>query len=82
MLLTCPHCGPRPSAEFSYQGERIARPSDADIQTWRAHLYLRENIAGVATEEWFHTAGCRRFLVVERDTIDNVVRAVRDRGET
>ena len=32
--------------------------------------------AGKQTERWFHFAGCRRWLTVERDTVTNEVHAV------
>lgn len=83
LLITCPHCGPRPSGEFSYRGEIVARPSsDAiEISAWRAYLYERENQAGETTEEWFHLSGCRRFLVVSRHTVTNRITSVRDRSD-
>jgi sarcosine oxidase subunit delta len=31
----------------------------------------------VQTERWFHFAGCRRWLTVERNTVTNEVHAVR-----
>ena len=83
LLISCPHCGPRNSSEFTYQGEGSARP-DVDGVTaseWRTYLYVRDNTAGQVSEEWFHTAGCRRFLVVERDTTTNDISRVRDRAE-
>jgi sarcosine oxidase, subunit delta len=79
ILLPCPHCGPRNVSEFHYAGELSARP-DPDETTpeeWRAFLYLRENPAGWTTETWFHRAGCRQHLVVERHTTTNEVRTSR-----
>jgi heterotetrameric sarcosine oxidase delta subunit len=79
LLITCPHCGPRDDAEFIHRGEVLARPGpDADPATWRRYLYTRANLAGWQTERWFHVAGCRRFLTVERDTVTNEIRSVRD----
>ncbi len=83
LLIICPHCGPRTSAEFTYQGEVTARPSvkEASPREWRAYLYEKDNTAGDVTEQWLHASGCRRFLLVERNTITNVIRAVRDRAD-
>jgi heterotetrameric sarcosine oxidase delta subunit len=55
------------------------RPDGAEIEPaeWRRYLYLRRNPAGWTTETWFHQAGCRRFLTVERHTLTNEIRAVR-----
>ncbi|HSK92051.1 MAG TPA: sarcosine oxidase subunit delta [Euzebyales bacterium] len=80
MVLPCPNCGPRNADEYRYVGEAHARPDPgtATPQTWRAYLYLRDNPAGWVTETWLHRAGCRRYLVVERHTVTNEVRSVRE----
>ena len=37
-------------------------------------VWIFENPDGIATERWFHAAGCRRWLTVRRDTsVDRVV---------
>lgn len=83
LLIVCPHCGPRADAEFTHRGEVIPRPpADADPAEWRAYLYQRSNTAGVQTERWFHTHGCRRFIEVERSTITNEIMWVRPAGGT
>ena len=78
ILITCPNCGARNVSEFRYVGESISRPepNTATPQQWRAYLYERSNPAGWITENWFHRAGCGRFLKIERDTTSNEVRAV------
>ena len=40
-------------------------------------VWLRQNEAGPQVERWFHAAGCRRWLTVERDTRTNEIGAVR-----
>lgn len=78
LVIECPHCGPRNDAEFTYQGEIIPRPAgDAHPVEWRSYLYQRQNRLGWQEERWFHVSGCRRFLVVERHTLTNEIRAVR-----
>lgn len=79
ILLPCPYCGPRNASEFHYVGELSTRPipNETSPEEWRAFLYLRENPAGWTTETWFHRAGCRRYLVVERHTVTNEVRGAR-----
>jgi len=79
ILLPCPYCGPRNDVEFRYVGELRPRPdpNEADPHEWRSYLYGRQNRAGWVTESWFHRAGCGRYLVVERDTVTNDVRACR-----
>ncbi len=76
ILLPCPWCGPRNSAEFRYVGESIARPHpEAPPQQWRRYLYLRANPRGWVTETWYHRAGCRRYIWVQRHTETNETRA-------
>ena len=47
LLVPCPHCGPRNSADLGYLGENPTRPDpDAtDAEAWRDYLYLRDNPA-------------------------------------
>jgi len=79
ILVPCPWCGPRDSEEFGYVGELHARPDPlaATPAQWRDYLYLRRNVAGWTTERWYHRMGCRRYLLVERDTTTNEVRPAR-----
>ena len=51
---------------------------DAGPDSWFDYVYLRENPRGGYEEYWHHTAGCRRWLVVCRDTVTHEVRASRD----
>ena len=69
--LDCPRCGRRPLDEFTFGGERRTRrrrlltdPDDRDFD----EVWIFDNPDGVATERWFHAAGCRRWLTVRRDT--------------
>lgn len=87
LQIPCIHCGVRNSTEFRYVGEVGPRPdpTTTDQAEWRRYLYEKSNPAGWQTERWFHTAGCRRFLIVERNTMTNEIRAVRganSEGET
>jgi heterotetrameric sarcosine oxidase delta subunit len=79
ILLSCPYCGPRNASEFRYVGELSTRPdpNETDAVGWRTYLYTRNNPAGWTTEVWFHRAGCRQHLVVERHTVTNEVRTPR-----
>ncbi len=84
MIIPCIHCGPRNASEFGYGGETGSRP-DPNRTTpieWHAYLYDQSNSAGWVTERWYHTAGCRRFFVVERHTVTNEIRAARPPGRT
>ena len=68
-LITCPHCGVRPKEEFSIRGDASpVRPAaGAPDDAWYRYVFLRDNPKGRITEHWHHSAGCRRWLVVERD---------------
>jgi len=81
MRLPCPFCGPRDLAEFACRGEvGPDRPDPAapDAQArFVDYLHDRTNPAGRDREYWRHAAGCRRWLVVERDTKTHEVFAVR-----
>lgn len=79
ITLSCPWCGARNVDEFAYGGESRPRPDPVTTtpEAWRRHLYVAANPAGHVTETWLHRAGCRRFLVVERDTTTDAVRSVR-----
>ena len=76
LKVTCPNCGPRYTTEFWFGGELLphAAPSAPDADPLAAdfeRVWLRTNAAGVQRERWFHHAGCRRWLVTERDTLTN-----------
>ena len=71
--LPCPWCGPRNVAEFRHVGEATPRPDPATAspEDWRGYLYLRRNARGWTEETWYHSAGCRRYLRLTRDTVSN-----------
>jgi heterotetrameric sarcosine oxidase delta subunit len=71
LRIPCPNCGSRPYTEFSFGGEVPGADDDDHARVW-----LRANVAGLQTERWFHFAGCRRWLTVDRDTRTNEVHAV------
>lgn len=80
LLLTCPWCAERDESEFAYGGEaNIARPkmpdslSDAD---WGDYLFMRKNPKGRHLEMWVHAYGCRRWFLVERDTVSYEILSV------
>ena len=68
-LISCPHCGTRPTEEFTIRGDAtVVRPAPAaSDDDWYRYVYVRDNPKGRIAEYWHHTAGCRRWLVVERD---------------
>lgn len=78
MIISCPFCGLRDHTEFTYGGDgtRVRPAPDADAQIWHDHVYLRANPRGPHTELWHHTAGCRQWLRVRRDTVTHEILAV------
>ncbi len=80
MRIPCPHCGARGSEEFLFRGAAdLVRPSaDASAETWHDYVHLRDNPAGQYNELWQHQHGCRRWLVVTRNTATHQIFAVVD----
>jgi sarcosine oxidase subunit delta len=80
LQIRCPWCGPRDESEFAYGGEAdIKRPESPDALSdaeWADYLFMRKNPRGLHREQWMHAAGCRRWFVVERDTLTYVIKAV------
>ena len=77
LIIPCPHCGPRDEIEFACGGEaHIARPlienkiSDADFADY---LFIRDNPKGVFLERWRHSAGCRKWFNLARDTVTHEI---------
>lgn len=77
LIIPCPHCGPRDEIEFACGGEaHIARPlienriSDAEFADY---LFIRDNPKGVFLERWRHSAGCRKWFNLARDTVTHEI---------
>ena len=76
MRIICPICGARDSREFSYLGADVAvsRPApDAGEQAWDDYLHLRDNLAGITRDLWYHEGGCGAWIVVTRNTVTHEV---------
>jgi len=73
LLIECPWCGPRDEVEFRYGGQAgVAYPKDPDAlddAAWAAFVFFRDNPKGLFAERWVHSAGCRRWFNVVRDTL-------------
>jgi len=72
LRIPCPYCGPRDETEFHYGGQaHVPYPDDpaalGDAE-WGAYLFVRDNPKGPFSERWVHSAGCRRWFNVRRDT--------------
>jgi sarcosine oxidase subunit delta len=76
MRIPCPVCGERPSEEFTYRGDaRPVRPrmDETDPAPWVQYVFFRDDEKGRIQEQWQHTAGCRAWIVVDRDTATHQV---------
>tara|TARA_B100000524_G_scaffold23592_1_gene12037 strand:- start:351 stop:641 length:291 start_codon:yes stop_codon:yes gene_type:complete len=78
MIIDHPLLGPRDISEFIYLGDAclLNRPrwddEKADDNFYK-YLYLRENIAGIHKELWFHQQGDRSWLVISRNTLTHEI---------
>ena len=88
MRITCPYCGTRDVGEFTYLGDAKPRRPQLVADDGGAlaggvedaffdYVYMRDNVAGVMEELWYHGGGCRSWLVVTRDTVSHEIQAVR-----
>ena len=85
LLIPCPYCGDRDETEFHYGGQaHVPYPDDpaalSDAE-WGAYLFVRDNPKGPFAERWVHSAGCRRWFNVIRDTATHRVVASYRVGE-
>ena len=82
--ITCPWCGIRDHAEYSYIGDatksRPAGPAATDPAAWHDFVYLRDNPRGPHLEIWQHIQGCRQFVKVWRDTRTHEILATGESG--
>ncbi len=77
LLIPCPWCGPRNQVEFTYGGDAtVKHPAhDAEEAAWFDYVYLRDNPCGPHDELWLHSAGCRQWFKVRRDTRTHAILA-------
>ena len=74
LSIYCPYCEEcREESEFHYAGQaHIARPDEPDNttdETWGEYLFFRKNPKGLHRETWVHSAGCRQYFNVVRNTL-------------
>ena len=85
LMICCPWCGERAEREFSYGGEahivRPLKPEALSDAQWAEYLFVRKNPRGLHREQWLHSAGCRRWFNVVRDTVSYDISAVYKHGE-
>ena len=83
MRITCPFCGPRDEAEFTFRGDAtVVRPGpDAGAEAFAAYIYDRKNPKGWHVEWFHHSTGCRQWLKVRRHTVTHEVSDVVTAGQ-
>ena len=79
MRITCPHCGERGNDEITVLGaaDPLRPAADAPLGDWVAYVHERDNHRGTHRELWHQQAGCRAWLIVERETLSHAVISVR-----
>ena len=86
LLIPCPWCGARDETEFGYGGQaHIAYPSEPHELTdeeWADFLFMRDNPKGDFAERWYHSAGCRRWFNVVRNTATHDIHSSYRIGES
>ncbi len=84
-LIKCPYCGERDQADFSYAGEaHRKRPENPEALTdaeWADFVFMHANTKGLYAERWVHSAGCRKFFNMLRDTATDEILATCRIGE-
>ena len=78
MIIDHPLLGPRDASEFIYLGDAslLNRPNwngKKSEDKFYKYLYLRENVAGMHKELWFHQQGDRSWLVISRNTVTHEI---------
>lgn len=80
LQISCPWCGPRDEIEFRCGGQshiiRPGPPESIDDVAWGRYLAEKINPRGDHLERWLHSAGCRRWFNVARDTVTHEIRAI------
>ncbi len=80
MRIVCPFCGERDGEEFATIGGVAGpRPDPAAPDAparFHAYVHLRDNPAGPHAEHWYHAQGCRRWLMVTRNTMTHEILSV------
>ncbi|MEV4647413.1 sarcosine oxidase subunit delta [Saccharopolyspora sp. NPDC049426] len=71
LRIRCPWCGERDEVEFRYGGQAVdypAEPGALNDREWADFLFVRDNPCGWWRERWVHSAGCRRWFELWRNT--------------
>ena len=77
-IIDCPYCKEaRALNQFSPAGvafiSRPMNPEQLSDDEWADYVFYRTNHKGDHWEQWVHTNGCRKYLLVKRSTISHEV---------
>ena len=69
-IMTCPLNGPRNISEFicGREVKEMPDPSSCSDETWAAHLFMEDNVAGDVVEWWMH-APTSYWFIARRNTV-------------
>lgn len=85
-IIQCPWCGERDMSEFSCGGEAHIERPDGSVELtdeeWAQFVFMRQNSKGRYAERWNHSAGCRQWFNVLRNTATDELLASYKMGET
>ncbi len=86
LLIDCPYCGSRAEVEFRCGGQaHIQRPgadgAEVSDKVWADYLFYRQNPKGAHHERWLHSAGCRRWFNLVRDTVTHQIIEIYPMGD-
>jgi sarcosine oxidase subunit delta len=56
-------------------------PEELTDRDWAEYLFYRQNTKGLFAERWMHSAGCRKWFNMLRDTVSYDITAVYRIGE-
>ncbi|HMB60460.1 MAG TPA: sarcosine oxidase subunit delta [Xanthomonadales bacterium] len=77
MRISCPWCGERDLAEFTFGGPgniiRPAAPATTTDAEWADYLFYRDNPKGLHLERWVHTWGCHQWFSLVRNTVTHEI---------
>ena len=75
-IMTCPLNGPRNISEFicGREVKEMPDPSTCSDETWAAHLFLEDNIAGEVVEWWMHAPTSYWFIARRNTVTEDIVK--------
>ncbi len=75
-IMNCPLNGPRNISEFicGREVKEMPDPSTCSNETWAAHLFMEDNIAGEVCEWWMHTPTSFWFIARRNSVTGEIVK--------